>query len=112
VLDLNDRGETAGVFVDESGTAQGFRRAADGAVTRIDRPGATPSALPGVALGPIAYGINNRGQVVGANRDDQFQISGFRFDDRGFTLIRPPGARGESYASDIDDRGRIVGIDR
>jgi probable HAF family extracellular repeat protein len=112
LLDLNDRGETAGVFADAGGTLRGFRRAADGAVTRVDRPGATPPTLPGIALGPVAYGINNLGQVVGAYRDDQFQIYGFRFDDRGFTPIRPPGARGESYATDIDDRGRIIGIDR
>jgi probable HAF family extracellular repeat protein len=65
-----------------------------------------------IAVGPLAYGINNRGQVVGAYRDEQFQIYGFLFDERGFTPIRPPGARGESFATDINDRGRTVGLDR
>jgi uncharacterized membrane protein len=112
LLDLNDRGETAGFYVDAAGTVRGFRRGADGTVTTIDRPGVAPSAAPGIALGPLGYGINNRSQVVGAYRDDQFQIYGFLFDDRGFTPIRPPGARGESFATDIDDRGRIIGLDR
>jgi probable HAF family extracellular repeat protein len=112
VVDLNDRGETAVVFADAGGTVRGARRAADGALTGIDRPGVRPSSPPGIALGPLAYGINNRGQVVGAYRDEQFQIYGFLFDERGFTPIRPPGARGESFATDIDDRGRTVGLDR
>jgi probable HAF family extracellular repeat protein len=63
-------------------------------------------------LGPLAQGINNRGQVVGAYRDNQFEIYGFKFSDARFTAIKIPGARGESFATDIDDRGRIVGIDR
>jgi YD repeat-containing protein len=112
IVDLNDRGETAGLYVDAEGVVRGFRRDQGGTVTTIARTGATPPASPSIALGPIAYGINNRGQVVGAYRDDQFQIYGFQFDDRGFSAIRPPGARGESYATDIDDRGRIIGLDR
>jgi uncharacterized membrane protein len=112
ILDLNDRGETAGFYIDAAGAARGFRRGEGGTVTTIDRPGSTPSAAPSIALGPLGYGINNHGQVVGPYRDDQFQIYGFQFDDGGFSPIRPPGARGESFATDIDDRGRIIGLDR
>ncbi len=57
----------------------------------------------------MPYGINNRGQIVGAYRDDQFQIYGFKLDKGRFTAIKIPGARGESFATDIDDRGRIIG---
>jgi uncharacterized membrane protein len=112
VADLNDRGQTAGFYVDGAGAVRGFRRGEDGTVATIDRPGATPSDGPSIALGPIGYAINNHGQVVGAYRDDQFQIYGFLFDDHGFFPIRPPAARGESFATDIDDRGRIIGLDR
>jgi hypothetical protein len=112
ILDVNDRDETAGFYVDAGGVVRGFRRARDGTVTTIARPGVMPSAPPSIALGPIGYGINNRGQVVGPYRDDQFQIYGFVFDERGFGAIRPPGSRGESFATDIDDRGRIIGLDR
>jgi hypothetical protein len=43
---------------------------------------------------------------------NQFQIYGFKLDKGRFTAIKIPGARGESFATDIDDRGRIIGIDR
>ena len=56
--------------------------------------------------------MNNRGDLVGAYRDSEFQIQGFRFRNGRLTAIRIPGAQAESFATDIDDRGRIVGIDR
>jgi hypothetical protein len=50
---------------------------------------------------------------VGVYRDNQFQIYGFKLDRRGrFTAIKIPGARGESFSTDIDDHGRMIGIDR
>ena len=30
----------------------------------------------------------------------------------GPLAVGPPGARSESFATDIDDRGRIIGLDR
>src|SRR5262245_16150498 len=109
---FNDRGQTAGYYVDATGVVRGFRREADGTVTAIERAGAAPSVMPGIALGPLPNGLNNRGQVVGAYRDSQFQIDGFLAEAGRFAALRPPGARAESYATDIDDRGRIIGYDR
>jgi hypothetical protein len=110
---LNDRGETAGYFVDAGGALRGFRRDQEGTVTIMETRECTSQGRPGVALGPLPWGINNRGQIVGVYRDNQFQIYGFKLDKRGrFTAIKIPGARGESFSTDIDDHGRIVGIDR
>jgi uncharacterized membrane protein len=107
---INDSGQTAGYYVEPTGTVRGFRRDPDGTVTTLDPPAVTPQG--GIALGPLPQGMNNRGDVVGAYRDRQFQIQGFRFRQGRLTLVRIPGASTESLASDIDDRGRIVGIDR
>jgi uncharacterized membrane protein len=112
VVALNDRGQTAGYYVDAGGTLHGFRRDADGAVTTIAPPRGMSQPRPSIALAPTPYGINNHGQIVGPYRDSQFQILGFKLANGRFTEIKIPGARGESFATDIDDRGRIIGIDR
>jgi uncharacterized membrane protein len=112
VVGLNDRNQMVGVYFDAGGALRGFRRDADGSVTTIDPPRTMRQDGRGIALGPVPYGINNRGQIVGAYRDDQFQIYGFKLEGGRFTAIKISGARGESFATDIDDGGRIIGIDR
>ena len=112
LVDVNDRGETVGYYADAEGTLRGFRRDEDGAITTIDPPTAAEPGRPGIALGPLPSAINNRGQIVGAYRDGEFQIYGFKLDKGRFTAIKIPGAKAESFATDIDDRGRIIGIDR
>lgn len=107
---INDRGQTAGYYVEPSGAVCGFRRDPDGTVTTLDPPAG--AAKGGISLGPLPQGMNNRGDLVGAYRDSQFQIQGFRFGNGRLTPIRIPGALSETFATDIDDSGRVVGIDR
>jgi uncharacterized membrane protein len=112
VVAVNDRGQTVGCYADPGGTLRGFRRDEDGTVTTIDPPDTRSNGRPTIALGPLPYGINNRGQIVGVYRDSEFQIYGFKLDRGRFTEVKIPGAREESFATDIDDRGGIIGIDR
>jgi hypothetical protein len=55
-------------------------------------------------------GINNRGQIAIDTVDAQLVHHGFLFDKGRFTEIRPRGATGNgSLATDVDDRGRVLG---
>ena len=66
----------------------------------FDAPQARFSTLP--------YGINNRGAIVGRYDDGSEQP--FLRDPRGrFTTLKIPGAR-SAWASNLNDRGQIVGI--
>jgi probable HAF family extracellular repeat protein len=112
VVDINDHGQIVGYSVDDQGVPRGFRRDRDGSVTTIRPPAGAPAGGSGVALGPLPGGLNNRGQVVGAYRDAQFQIYGFAFDGGRVTPVKARDAFGESFATEINDRGSIVGITR
>ena len=58
---------------------------------------------------PCPFAINNQGQIVGIAFDG-VRIRGFLLHDGRFTRITPPGAFFfGSFATDIDDRGRIAG---
>jgi probable HAF family extracellular repeat protein len=71
------------------------------ATPRIDVPGASfPSTF--------AYGINNRGQIVGAYRDSTGGYHGFLDSDGSFTNIDVPSAF-ITYAYGVNDSGQIVG---
>lgn len=71
--DINDSGDTVGFFFGQPGNPgmHGFVRLANGTTTSFDVPGAVMTH---------AYGINNRGVIVGAYRDSSGAWHGFRRD--------------------------------
>jgi hypothetical protein len=79
---------------------RGFLRDRSGRITTIDAPGAAQTRL---------RGINNRGQIAIDKVDNQLTHNSVVRDGGRFIEITPPGAPTGSAASDIDDRGRIVG---
>lgn len=101
VLDLNDRGQIVGSYIDAEGRLRGFRRDRSGEVVTIDAPGASQTRL---------RGINNRGQIAIDTVDAQLVHHSFVFDHGRFTEIRPRGAPNNgTLATDVDDRGRVLG---
>jgi hypothetical protein len=78
----------------------GFLLDERGRFRRIDVPGATVT-LPAT--------INNRGQIAGDAVDPQLRHHSFLLDRGRFTEIRPRGAYTGSLATDVDDRGRVIG---
>jgi uncharacterized membrane protein len=101
-IGMDNRGRIVGTY-STADRSHGFLRDRHGRFMTIDVPEAKDTE---------AARINNRGQVVGAIRDSQFQIYGLLAEGGRLAALRLPGARSESYATDIDDRGRIIGIDR
>jgi probable HAF family extracellular repeat protein len=109
---INDRGTIAGFYAvgsiddPESAEFHGFLRKPNGAVTTVDVPGASSTAV---------FGLNSRGAVVGSFVDADGQEHGFLLDARGrVTTLDPPDspdnpAASNTFASDINDQGRIVG---
>jgi probable HAF family extracellular repeat protein len=70
----------------------------------------TPIDAPGAVLGTAPYGINNRGQIVGAYVYADGTGQGFLLDNGGFTPIDTPGAGAFTVAFGINNRGRIVDV--
>jgi probable HAF family extracellular repeat protein/YD repeat-containing protein len=96
---INNRGEVVGDYFDAAGTAHGFRWY-NGRFTRIDVPGTFTGVLD----------INDRGQIVGYHADNVAgPFHGFVLDRGKFMSFDAPGVR-YTYASGIDNRGRIVGF--
>jgi uncharacterized membrane protein len=118
VLGLNDRGQIVGAYVDADGRGHGFLRDKrfgvrdNGVFTTIDHPDA--GSEPGT--GSLAFGINNRGRIVGAYLDAGGTAHGFvrdksrgaRQDEGVFTTIDFPGAPGTLVLA-INNRDQIVG---
>jgi uncharacterized membrane protein len=115
---LNDRGQIVGFYIDADGRGHGFLRDKgrgardEGVFTTIDHPDA--GAEP--ATGTAAFGINNRGRIVGAYIDSGGTSHGFvrdkgrgaRRDESVFTTIDFPGAP-DTLALAINNRDQIVG---
>jgi probable HAF family extracellular repeat protein len=87
-----------GTFLDAGGAQHGFL---------LDKDVFTPIDFPGAA-GAAAFGINNRGQIVGLFGDTAGAEHGFLLDDGMFTQIDVPGGT-DTNADVINDRGQIVG---
>ncbi|MBO0686571.1 MAG: hypothetical protein J2P45_25775, partial [Candidatus Dormibacteraeota bacterium] len=101
VVDINDSGQLAGLYVDRDGGRHGFRREPSGEVTTIDAPGAVQTRVDS---------INNRGQIAIDTVDPQLVHHSLLLDRGHFTEIRPAGAPANgSQAIDVDDRGRVLG---
>jgi uncharacterized membrane protein len=107
LIDVNDRGQVAGTYIDPSGPSRGFVRDKHGRFTLVDVPGATETYVSK---------INDRGQIAGvtcyAEACDS-QRGFLRSPDGTFRTIHVPGAA-TTEALGLDDQGRIVGqyVDR
>jgi uncharacterized membrane protein len=115
---LNDRGQIVGFYIDADGRGHGFLRDKgrgtrdEGVFTTIDHPDA--GSEPGT--GTAAFGINNRGRIVGLYIDAGGTGHGFardkgrgaRRDEGAFTTIDFPGAV-DTLALAINNRDQIVG---
>ena len=105
---LNDRGrgQLTGLYSNttddprDGADLAGFLRDARGRYTRIGVPGARTTT---------AYGINNRGQVVGQYQDANGRYHGYVWERGRFTTIDAPGAVATT-PFDINERGQIVGV--
>jgi probable HAF family extracellular repeat protein len=111
-FDINDRGEIVGSYPDRNGTFHGFLHQ-QGRFTRLDPPDASDSARSGSLDGKgfaatAAFGINNRGSVVGQYVDAEGVLHGYIWErKRGFRTIDPPRGAG-TVAADINDRNQIL----
>jgi uncharacterized membrane protein len=104
--DINDRGQIAGYYLDAGGTYRGFLRSRKGSFTTIDHPEAAGTSPYG--SGTVVYGIDNRGDMVGAYATGG-TLHGFVRDRKGvFTTVDYPGAL-ETALDEINERGQIVG---
>src|SRR5260370_20998621 len=68
--------------------------------TAIDFPGAVSTR---------AFGINDKGRVVGRYQDSGGNVHGFLLKNGAFTAIDVPGATGFTVARGINNSGDIVG---
>jgi uncharacterized membrane protein len=105
VLDINNRGQIVGTYVDAQGLTRGgfthgFLIDDDGVFTTIDVPGPSETEI---------LGINDRGQMVGTFADASGIARGFLLDDGVFTTIDAPDAAAETALFDINNRGQMVG---
>jgi uncharacterized membrane protein len=103
VTGINDRGQMVGQYIDAGRQPHGFLLA-QGVITTID--------VPGAAGGTAPFAINTHGQIVGISSDG-VRARGFLLSNGTFTRITPQGAFIPfvigTFATDIDDRGRIAG---
>jgi probable HAF family extracellular repeat protein len=108
VHSINDHGQAVGAYLEPGaapnpdgtiprGTVHGFVWE-DGQFRTIDVPGATYTQ---------AFGINNRGQIVGGYRDSAGNQHGFLHDGRRYRTLDVPGGGGNA-ATGINERGFAV----
>jgi probable HAF family extracellular repeat protein len=107
---INDRGDTAGLFLDADVVAgpdgfppdafHGFVKDRRGQVTTFDVPGGANT---------FPQGINDRGQIAGIFLSDGGIQTGFLRDRNGRTTTIDLSAIG-TKARDVNDRGQVVGI--
>jgi probable HAF family extracellular repeat protein len=106
---INSRGDVVGTFYDVNGNPHGFLRTSDGQYTTIQDP---PNAFPGST---VAYGINDREQIVGSYSDATIgAVHGFlRSRDGQYTQLDDPNSAGFTVgftvANGINAPGQIVG---
>ena len=105
VLGINDRGQTVGSWIDADGSYHGFVRDRDGTVTTLPQaPGSNPA---GGGTQPTS--INDRGQIVGLVDDAQGGSRAFRYEHGRYTLFDGTPRAAYTRASDINNKGEIVG---
>ncbi len=96
---INDKGAVVGYvgYGRDKAVYKGFIYS-DGSYTELLPPGWREA---------YAYGINDRGAVVGYGRD-RAVYKGFLYSDGSYTELLPPGWR-EAYAYGINNKGAVVG---
>ena len=110
-INLNDRGQVVGFYLDAQGTVASFVKDRRGQVTTFAVPGAGAT---------FAAGINDRGQIAGTYYDPGFTLGGgkppsgtvhgfVREPDGGITRIDLPSPFDGGGVTDINDRGQVVG---
>ena len=103
-VDINDRGQILGNYVDTAGGFHSFL---------LDRGRFTTIDAPGGAF-TFARDINNRGQIAGFTLDDPVTLAGARgfLLAKGvggpFTPVDVPGAP-RNLVRGLNDRGQLVG---
>jgi probable HAF family extracellular repeat protein len=99
-VDINNRGQVVGEYLDAGGAFHGFLYH-KGRFTTIDFPG---------AVGSSPTGINDRGEIVGAHADPASGgVHGFLLKRGRFTSFDAPGVP-ITLPMDINNRGQIVGV--
>jgi hypothetical protein len=102
-LDVNDRGwivgNVCGTPADCGPSTRGFLRDPKGRFTRIHKQGAVRTQ---------AYGINDKGNVVGDYLLPDGSVHGYRWRNGRFTTIDGPGGANATLTG-INERGDIVG---
>ncbi|MBL6082779.1 hypothetical protein JMJ56_33040 [Belnapia sp. T18] len=94
VYDINNRGDIVG----ETKALDGFLLR-NGEVTILDVPGSTRT---------LAYGVNDRGDVVGTYLDQESSPHGFLYSHGDYTSLDVPGSD-YTQLTGINNRGQIVG---
>jgi len=105
-LDINDRDQIVGSYLDPAGRERGFLLGRDrNQFVQVDVPG---------AAGTQAQGINNHGQVVGVYSDTGnpsvtgADLRGFLLDHGRYVRLDYPNAL-TSQAQNVNDRGYVSG---
>jgi probable HAF family extracellular repeat protein len=95
--DINDHGMIVGGCTDVNGSHGCY--SSGGAWVLLDYPGAASTE---------AFGVNNRGIIVGQYTGADGSTHGFSYDGTTWNTLDHPGAT-STIAYDINDRGTIVG---
>ncbi len=98
--DINGRGDIIGVAYDSEFLSHAFLYTR-GVYTAIEVPGSAPNTTE-------ISRLNDRGEIVGSFSDAESRLHAFVFDAGVYTTIDPPGSV-FAYASDVNNRGQIVG---
>jgi hypothetical protein len=116
---IDTAGDIAGTYTDTNGARHGFVRAASGAITVFDVPGADTSPCASSGMGVLMCGsgsftINDAGEIVGAYMDVDNVGHGFlRAANGSITSFDAPGAGTGSYQGTgifaINAAGTIAG---
>jgi len=102
---INDRDQIAGFETTAAGVSDAFLRGADGSVTHLAFPGASVTQ---------AFGVSNRGEVVGAYQvgsGSSAVTHGFTWTAKGgFQTVDDPNAVGNTTINGVNDAGVLVGF--
>jgi hypothetical protein len=110
-IGINNDGQVSGNYVDAGGVYHGFllSHGHDGQYTTLDDPNAGTAA----GQGTVAYGLNDRGQIVGYYVDAGSVFHGFLLSHGQYTTLDDPKAAAGAFqgtdAVGISASGKIVG---